>query len=106
RKFPALALVRGALNDLQGLPDNGDKAFQLTSAGELLRQIAHDGADAAVAEAARSTLLQAAGIAGRIGDARSSSNAWGYLAELAADQNQAADALALNDRALFEAQIA
>lgn len=104
RGAPTLALVREAVSDLQTLPNSRDKAFQLAGAGELLRQIARASADATAASAAEQTLRQAADIAARSGDARSSANAWGYLAELAVDQNQIADALSRNDRALFEAQ--
>jgi len=104
RGTPALALVRDAISDLQSLPDSRDKAFQLAGAGELLRQIARTGADATAARAAEQTLRQAIDIAARSGDARTSSYAWGHLAELAVDQNQSAEALTRNDRALFEAQ--
>jgi len=102
RGAPALALVQEALSDVQNVPDSGDKAFQLAGAGELLRQIARAGADPIAA--AEKVLRHAAEIAARGGDARASSYAWGYLAELAADQNQAAEALSRNERALFESQ--
>ncbi len=104
RGDPALSTVYAAVSDLLAVPDSRDKAFQLAAAGELLRQIARAEADDTTAEAAAKTLRHAIAIAARTGDARTSSNAWGYLAELAADQDQAADALLFNDRALFEAQ--
>ncbi len=104
RGDPALGPVREAMADLQRVADTREKAAQLAAAGELLRRIARTGADPGVAESAAATLRQAADMAGLHRDARTAANAWGYLAELAADRNQAADALALNDRALFEAQ--
>ena len=101
---PAQALLHEALADLRTLPDSRDKALQLAAAGDLLRQSARAGAGPAAYDTAATTLWQATEVAARSGDTRSASNAWGYLAELAADRDQAAEALALNDRALFEAQ--
>lgn len=104
RGEPSVALVRTALSDLLTVPNSRDKALQLTGAGELLRQIARVSGDSGVAETAAMTLRQALEIAELSGDARSLSSAWGYLAELAADQNRTADAFSMNNRAMFEAQ--
>ena len=101
---PALSLTQDAIADLQALPDSRDKAFQLVGAGELLRRIARAANDADVAAKAAATLRQAAEVALRTSDARSASHARGYLAELALDQNRVADALLLNEQALFDAQ--
>ena len=99
----SVPLVSEGLKDLQRVPDSGDKALQLSTAGELLRQAAHKG-DAGAAEAAAKSLKEATEVAARSGETRGAANAWGHLAELAADQGKTAEALALNDRALFEAQ--
>jgi CHAT domain-containing protein len=96
------ALVREAIADLQKLPDSRDKAFQLAGAGELLRKTGVD--DPVIGGTAQATLRQAAEIAERTGDPRSAAHAWGYLAELALDGGRAADAMAANERALFESQ--
>jgi CHAT domain-containing protein len=100
----SFALILEGLADLKRLPDSRDKAFQLASAGDLLRQIAHKGGDSVPAEAAGDTLKEATEVAARSGESRGAANAWGHLAELAADDGRIAEALALNDRALFDAQ--
>lgn len=104
RAEPARALVDQAVADLQAAPDSADKSFQLAGAGELLRQMARASASRQGADQAGAILRQAADIAERSGDSRGAANAWGFLAELSQDGNDNTEALARNERALFEAQ--
>ncbi len=101
----AARMARDAAASLGALPDSDDKAIQLAATGAMLRELG-PAADAAGARAAYTVLTQATEVAHRSGSSRAAAEAWGQLAELYADGGQPGEALALNERALFHAQLA
>jgi CHAT domain-containing protein len=98
----ARAAVSSALAALRPVDAHADKAHLQTAAGSLLRALALQ--DKQLAGSARETLTAAVQTAERAGSARTAAEAWGELAELAIDQARPAEARALNERALFQAQ--
>jgi CHAT domain-containing protein len=103
RYAESVPLARDAARELSTLGDSREIALQLAGAGELLRRAANDGREPLRKEA-DDALVAAERAAARLQDARATSYALGYRAELALDQGRIDDALALNSRAVFAAQ--
>jgi CHAT domain-containing protein len=88
------------------LSDSRDKAYLLIRIARLQQQLAEDlpAQQTALIRAAFDGLQQAEQVAGRIGDPRAQSWAWGYLGELYESQGRVDDAMQLTRRAIYALQ--
>lgn len=102
----AESLLEASLAEVKGLPDGHDKAYVLIHLARTDQRLG-SGLPARRASSflrAFETLNEAAGVAGRLDDARALSYAWGYLGELYEKEGQTEQGLELTRRALFAAQ--
>jgi CHAT domain-containing protein len=98
--------LASAVEQSQALPDSSRKALTLIHLGRSYQRLADQ-----VPESSRKSRLAAArafeaaaGVAQRVGDARTASYALGYLGGLYEQEERRAEALELTRRALFSAQ--
>ena len=97
--------AQAATKLFNGLEESLEKAIQLTAAAALLHDLAAARASPSLAASAQDALNRAIEIANRLGSARVLAQALGQLADLNADAGRIEDALRLNERALFQAQV-
>lgn len=91
---------------LDSLEDTHNKAYGLITIGRSYDSLrpylgSHD---RQILSSASETLMEAGVVAGRIGDSRAASYAWGYLGGLYEKEGQYQEALQLTRKASFEAQ--
>ena len=90
---------------MQRADAHADKAFVLIGAGSILRRLASTGTEPRLHARARDVLTLATQAAEHSSSSRAAAEALGELAELALDQDATVEARALNERALFYAQV-
>jgi CHAT domain-containing protein len=94
--------LEAALVAARSAPDSADKALQLAAIGTAMRELG--GAQQPQRGLARSALDESLVLAERMGSARVQAEVLGALADWHAELGEITTALALNERALFQAQ--